>query len=89
MGDTGPVRGEPFSPRAPHPGACPGASWRQGPDTTPPDALLHPERTPVDAITYEGSAVNYANAMATTLLFPDTFTPGGGGFGPNFQFAGP
>jgi hypothetical protein len=41
------------------------------------------------AITYEGSAVNYANAMATTLLFPDTFTPGGGDFGPNFQFAGP
>jgi hypothetical protein len=41
------------------------------------------------AITYEGSAVNYANSSATMLYYPDTFTPTAGDFGPNFEFTGP
>jgi hypothetical protein len=41
------------------------------------------------AITYQADAVNYANPSATTLLYPDTFSPGGGDFGPNFQFSAP
>jgi hypothetical protein len=45
--------------------------------------------TVAPAITYQASAVNYANPAATTLLFADTFTRSAGDFGPNFQFAGP
>ena len=47
---------------------------------------LDPLWTVDSAITYVEGGVNYANPSATTLLFPDTFSPNGGDFGPNFQF---
>jgi hypothetical protein len=50
---------------------------------------IEPSWTVSPAITYAGSAVNYANAAGTALLYPDTFTPSAGDFGPDFQFTGP
>jgi hypothetical protein len=50
---------------------------------------IEPSWTVSPAITYVGSAVNYANASGTALLYPDTFTPSAGDFGPDFQFTGP
>jgi hypothetical protein len=49
-------------------------------------AAIDPLWTVDPAITYGGSAVNYANPSATTLLYPDTFSAVGGDFGPNFLF---
>lgn len=48
---------------------------------------LDPTWTVNPAISYAGGAVNYGNANATGLLYPDTFAmpSGGGDFGPNFE----
>ncbi len=50
---------------------------------------LDPSWTVNPAISYAGGAVNYGNANATGLLYPDTFgaANGGGDFGPNFELS--